>query len=89
MAEWIAALVETIPLSRQWTIDGTIHPEYGLCFSLRPLEQSRFIAGHAADWRDLQLLAQVLTEHVQFPQQDQHTYRDKQKAAQELVPALV
>jgi hypothetical protein len=89
IAEWISAIVEALPLSRQWKIDGIMHPERGLCFSLEPLEQSPFFAGPSADWKDLEILANVLPDHVCFPQQEQSTYRDKKEAAQKLVPALI
>jgi hypothetical protein len=89
IAEWISAIVEALPLSRQWKIDGIMHPERGLCFSLEPLEQSHFFAGHSADWKDLGMLASILPEHVRFPQQEQHTYSDKKETAQNLVSALV
>ena len=90
VAEWIAAVIETIPLSRQWKITGAIHPELGLCFVMEPLEQSPFFGGHTNDKNDLHIMAYLLPDLVGFPpQQDKNTYNDKKKTAKELVPEFV
>ncbi|WP_155270516.1 hypothetical protein [Acidithiobacillus thiooxidans] len=89
VVEWIAAVIEVIPLSRQWKVTGAIHPELGLCFALDPLEQSPFLGGHASDKNDLHIMACLLPDLVCFPQQNQNTYNDKKKAAQDLVPAFI
>lgn len=85
LAEWLAALVEVLPLSRQWHITGTMHPEHGLCFLLSPLEQEPILGAGTKNRTDLAMLAKTIPEYTGHPGQHYSTYLEKKDAARHLV----
>lgn len=97
IAEWahliVLALGDRNTLSRRWHVTGVMHPKFGLCFRLFPMETGPLLDNTRQDRLDLALLAKILPKAMevvtQIPLNVKTDYYHKQRHAERIVLDLV